>query len=236
MADLSKTQIDRLGDRLRKGNINEEDLKMLDAYRKSFGPAYQNVIQVIRGKLELEPTGRPAKSTISIVDKLLRESIRLSQLQDIAGCRVVVKDIQEQNHALMSIQNAFSSVIIVDRRIKPNHGYRAIHLIVKTEAKLVEIQLRTELQHHWAEHSERFSDKIDPLIKYGGGNKVIQDYLLELSKDFEKCEKLEVEIINSSQGLINQSQRSSFEKIENELKQLKLHMIENITKFQKESL
>ena len=30
--ELSKTQIDRLGDRLRKGDIHEDDLRLLDIY------------------------------------------------------------------------------------------------------------------------------------------------------------------------------------------------------------
>jgi len=82
---VSKTQIDRLGDRLRAGNINEEDLRMLDEYRRSFSDAYESVVSAIGNELSLQPTGRPAKSTTSITDKLLRESIRLSQIQDIAG-------------------------------------------------------------------------------------------------------------------------------------------------------
>jgi hypothetical protein len=83
--EVSKTQIDRLGDRLRKGNISEADLRLLDQYRRSFTEAYEVVVGTIRKKLALEPTGRPAKSTTSISEKLRRESIRLTQIQDIAG-------------------------------------------------------------------------------------------------------------------------------------------------------
>lgn len=74
---VSKTQVDRLGDRLRKGNITEDDLRLLDQYRRSFREAYDTAIGRIRNELSLEPTGRPAKSTTSISDKLRRESIRL---------------------------------------------------------------------------------------------------------------------------------------------------------------
>ena len=129
ISGISKAQIDRLGDRLRQGNLSETDFKILDAYRKSFGEAYEKVIQIIRDKLKLEPTGRPAKSTTSIVDKLYRESIRLSQIQDIAGCRMVVENLQEQNDVVYRIKGAFSSIVVVDRRLKPSFGYRAVHLI-----------------------------------------------------------------------------------------------------------
>ena len=31
MSEMTKTQLDRLGDRIRKGSISEEDLRLLDA-------------------------------------------------------------------------------------------------------------------------------------------------------------------------------------------------------------
>lgn len=85
---LSKTQIDLLGDRLRLGAPVEADLRMLDDYRLAFGSAYEFVVRTIREKVALEPTGRPATSTGAIVEKLHRETIRLSEVQDIAGCRI----------------------------------------------------------------------------------------------------------------------------------------------------
>src|SRR5712664_1005208 len=94
--NLSKTQIDKLGDRLKKGDITEADLRLLDEYRRSFSEGYEFVIRAIRAVLGLEATGRPAKSTTSIVEKLQRESIRLTQIQDIAGCRIIVPRIVEQ--------------------------------------------------------------------------------------------------------------------------------------------
>src|SRR5712692_7902197 len=92
-SNLSKNQIDRLGDRLRKGDISDDDLRLLDSYRRSFSDAYENVVGQIRHQLGLEPTGREEKTTTSIIEKLRRQSIRLSQMQDIAGCRIVVTDL-----------------------------------------------------------------------------------------------------------------------------------------------
>ena len=166
--EISKTQIDRLGDRIKRGHITEEDLRLLDRYRRSFTPAYDIVVGAIRDKLSLEPTGRPAKSTISIIDKLKRESIRLTQIQDIAGCRIVVADIAEQESVIQSLTGLFPQATVIDRRAKPSHGYRAVHVVVKQNEKLIEIQVRTSLQQIWAELSEKYSDVIDPLIKYGG--------------------------------------------------------------------
>jgi ppGpp synthetase/RelA/SpoT-type nucleotidyltranferase len=189
----SNTQIDRLGDRLRKGDISDEDLRALDEYRLSFSDAYEFVIGLIRKTLALEPTGRPAKSTKSIIEKLVRESIRLSQIQDIAGCRVVVRGLAEQNRAVTDLTTIFENATIVDRRERPSHGYRAIHVIVKKNGKLVEVQVRSALQHEWAELSEKASDLIDPEIKYGRGVPDLAEMLLSISSLFAKQEQGELE-------------------------------------------
>ena len=85
----SRTQIDQLGDRLRKGEASDEDVRLLEAYRLSFAEAYEEVVASIQRAAQLEPTGRRAKLTRSIIGKLRREKTRLSRMQDIAGCRVV---------------------------------------------------------------------------------------------------------------------------------------------------
>lgn len=48
--ELSKTQLDRLGDRIKRGQITEEDLRLLDRYRRSFTPAYEVVVGAIRSR------------------------------------------------------------------------------------------------------------------------------------------------------------------------------------------
>src|ERR1043166_2492736 len=148
--EISKTQIDRLGDRLRKGNITDSDLRLLDEYRRLFTDAYGIVAGGIRRQLDLEPTGRPAKSTSSIAEKLRRESIRLSQVQDIAGCRVIVADVFTQNQPIATLRDTFPETRVMDRRTNPSHGYRAVHIIVAAYGVSVEIQVRTALQHLWA--------------------------------------------------------------------------------------
>ena len=187
---FSKTQIDRLGDRLRGGSHTESDLRLLDDYRRSFGEAYEAVLRTIRqhGKL---PTGRLSKSTFSIVEKLRRESIRLSQMQDIAGCRVVVASVVEQEQVIACFRTVFPGASVIDRRDKPSYGYRAVHIIAEISGKPVEIQVRTALQHLWAEVSEKFSDVLDPAIKYGGGSDEWRSLLTSSSKAVASYERLE---------------------------------------------
>ena len=140
-SELSENQINRLGDRLRTGDVGESDLRLLDNYRRSFTDAYEDVVVRIRDQLGLEPTGRPAKSKTSIIEKLRRERTRLSRMQDIAGCRVIVPDILTQDEVVAGLNGLFDKSIVVDRREHPSHGYRAVHVIVDSAGRLVEIQV-----------------------------------------------------------------------------------------------
>lgn len=134
---LSNTQIDRLGNRLKGQSLTEDDIRVLDEYRRSFGSAYESVVRIVREELHLEPTGRPAKSTSSLREKLNRESIRLVQVQDIAGCRVVEVDVVEQDRVVAALRAALGDATVIDRRATPSYGYRAVHVVAKVSGKLL---------------------------------------------------------------------------------------------------
>lgn len=191
-SNLSKNQIDRLGNRLRKGGVGADDLRLLNSYRQSFARDYEVVIGKIRDQLDLETTGRPAKSTSSIIDKLQRESIRLTQVQDIAGCRIIVNDIVAQDQVVARVLALFNKSAITDRRAHPSHGYRAVHIVVNMGDKQIEIQIRTMLQHVWAELSEKLSDVVDKSVKYGGGGEEIVRPLHMLSDSIHALETKEL--------------------------------------------
>ncbi len=187
----SKTQIDRLGDRLRRGALVEADIRMLDEYRRSFGEAYENVVRTIRERLQLDPTGRPAKSTGSIIDKLKRESIRLSQVQGIAGCRIVcngrARTGPRRRFGVSSLPWSIGGRPPRDPQSWLSCGY----VIESIGGQLIEIQIRSRLQHLWAELSEKFSDIADPAIKYGGGSENIRELLTGASAIVDMYEQAE---------------------------------------------
>lgn len=187
---MTKTQIDKLGDRLKIGP-KEADLRLLDEYRTSFAEAFDYVLHVVRDELGLTTTGRRAKTTESIIAKLKRERSRLSQLQDIAGCRIIVADRGAQDAALNALGSRFQDSKVVDRRVKPTHGYRAVHAIVPSRSKQVEVQIRTALQHRWAEVSEKLADSIDPAVKYGGGPEWLRERLIRTSDLIAQVEQFE---------------------------------------------
>jgi len=187
----SKTQIDQLGDRLRKGEVSEQDLRLLESYRLSFREAYEEVVACIRNTLQLDPGGRPAKSTSSVIEKLRRETVRLSQMQDIAGCRLVVRDVIAEDQVVERLRGKLPKAVVIDRRKQPSYGYRAVHIIATARNRPVEIQVRTELQHLWAQLSEKLSDAREPEIKYGGGDADTRELLSTLSQLVEDLERLE---------------------------------------------
>lgn len=171
---------------------------MLDEFRLSFGAPFDAVVERIKQNPGWHPSSRRMKTTQAIRDKLTRESIRLSQMQDIAGCRIVVPSAVKvseggalgQDRVVESLRLLFQDATVIDRRERPSHGYRAVHLIVRESGKPIEIQVRSGLQHQWAEFSEKLSER-DPAIKYGAGNETARRLLANLSAIHAEHEVLE---------------------------------------------
>lgn len=206
-AQPSKAQLDRLGERLRLGTDTEDDVHMLDDYRKSFRPAYEQAAATIRNGLAVDATGREAKTVSAITQKLRRQSIRLTQIQDIAGLRIVVADQRTQQTIVGMLMALFGGASVDDRRSSPSHGYRAIHAIVQIDGKPVEVQVRTQDQHLWAELSERISDAIDPAVKYGGGPDEVRALLGSLSSTLARIEGMELKADEPADRLFSLRQR-----------------------------
>ncbi len=226
---MTKTQLDKLGERIKKGDVSNENLTLLNEYRRTFGEAYNFIVFKVRNELGQRTTGRRAKSTASITDKLRRESVRLSQVQDIAGCRIVVSDILEQDRVVEQLSKLTDHVSIVDRRTRPSHGYRAVHVIFNVKGQLVEVQVRTRLQHLWAEWCEKLSDIFDPNIKYGQGPDSIVRSLKAFSAAVSEFEKLESELAAlkerfSTEELLPEA-RKLITKLKNDYRRKKANLI-----------
>lgn len=186
---ISSNQADKLGEQLRCGKIDADGLQKLNAYRASFAIAYAHVENVLTEYLKLKVTGRPSNSTIAIVEKLKRETIRLTQIQDIAGCRFLVHTLSDQDVAANNAHFWLPDTDFEDRRVNPSHGYRALHLISRFQKRQVEIQIRTRFQHAWAEISEKLADMYGQEVKYGRGPEHVKDFLGQLSV---ACEAIDV--------------------------------------------
>lgn len=120
----------------------------------------------------------------SIVSKLKRlKRLRLSQVQDIGGCRVVVPEAKDAYDIAAGLADSrirhrplhSANYISEPRRT----GYRSLHLVYQyhTDRKpeydglKIEIQLRSRLQHQWATAVETVGTFIGDELKSGHGDK-----------------------------------------------------------------
>ena len=168
MNELSGAQVDKLGRRLRGAEApSAEDLQLLEQVRRAHEDARLEVVQGLLAE-GLQGTSR-LKTTSTIIDKLRREStMHLSRMRDIAGVRIVIDgDRLEQDRVVERIRGLFPDTRTIDRRAVPSHGYRAVHVIVRTQGCLVEVQVRTHMQDIWAQTVERLADTIGRQIRYG---------------------------------------------------------------------
>ena len=150
--------------------------------------AMLGVYEAVRGVAPaLESIGGPAvsfrpKRFDSIIDKLTREPGKLADVVDIGGVRAVV-DTQDDVEGL---HGRLAQVLEVKRvrdwaRNPRGTGYRAVHLHVRHQARMIEVQLRTFGQDAWANIVEEESRLSGVNYKSGQGDPAVQAFFLALS-------------------------------------------------------
>lgn len=122
------------------------------------------------------------KRTPSMLGKLRREKgMSLSRMQDIGGVRAIVTDMDCLQKLLSLYQNRpLSHALIKEFNYiespKPS-GYRSVHLIYRYNSHqntnynglLIEVQLRTKLQHSWATAVETMGTFLQHSLKSSEG-------------------------------------------------------------------
>jgi hypothetical protein len=171
MADIARKytagQIDRAGKVLSSAASSGQEVDDAIAVMDSWRLAHAGPLNMARVALELKAKSINPNATIgmrlkreeSIRGKLLREpTMKLSKMQDIGGCRLILQDMAEVEKfvALYPRDEGFTVTDYVESpRVS---GYRGKHIIWKFEGDggdgykpmRIEIQVRTELQHSWA--------------------------------------------------------------------------------------
>ncbi len=150
------------------------DWKQLHSMRGTWRIAFIELQATLRLSFEsrnYKVTGR-LKNYRTIREKLIRSNLRLSKIRDIIGCRIVIPNSLEIQDSVVSeilALHSNSKFRVIDRRVLPNNGYRAVHIELHQDGLISEVQVRTQLQDLWATTSEAFGELVGRGFRYGQG-------------------------------------------------------------------
>jgi putative GTP pyrophosphokinase len=204
-SNYTKADIDRagntLGGRVVPGFSQDKALLILADFRALHAHPMKMFHVLLRRKLkgidDSALVSRRLKRAPSIIRKLrIQKKMALSQMQDIAGLRVVFSTLNDV-YKLKSVleytekQIAFKSALIKEFdyiRSPKDSGYRSLHLVYKYGKNLspeyqsrIEIQIRTTIQHAWATAVEVIGAFLNQPLKQSFGEKKYLDLFREIS-------------------------------------------------------
>jgi len=202
----TKGEYVRLGERLRnyssQNEIPLEDLEILQTLRTSYKTPLSQVFEILQKSIiKVNKTAiitYRVKRINSIISKLKRlESSQLPRIEDIAGCRCILRN-NDEVYRLKKILEG-SLFVKSDRndyiaKPKPD-GYKSLHLIVQTKDRStepIEVQIRCEKDHNWATLVEITDLIYGTRIKELGNDTDLGRMLYLLSIGFNKLEKIEL--------------------------------------------
>ncbi|MDI5897403.1 RelA/SpoT domain-containing protein [Flavobacterium yafengii] len=204
----------------------EDAQNTLTYWRTIHAPAINTFQATLRDKLKRYGfkdylIAQRLKRAVSIVSKLERFSaMKLSTMQDIAGLRAILKNIDQVRNLENSYRTSNFNHLLVDDKdyiSKPAiSGYRGIHLVYEyvnpknSEANglKIELQIRTKLQHTWATAVETMGTFLNHSLKSSQGPGDWLEYFALISAGFAILEKSPVPLQFS--GL---SEKEIFQKI-----------------------
>jgi Region found in RelA / SpoT proteins len=142
---------------------------------------------------------------ISIISKLMRNrDMKVTTMQDIGGCRAIVKNIGQLRRVLREFESAIAPnlaepFVTFDYLSRPKpDGYRGVHYVIKyaprhpkdhkVPSRRIEIQLRSGLQHRWAMAVETVDLFTGQTLKLGGGSQKWRRFFMLISCLFAERE------------------------------------------------
>lgn len=193
---FTRNQVTKAGDYLTQnvgpGETMESFERWLKAYevlanwRACHGYPINTFQATLRTRLKkIDPKALVAqrlKRTPSILNKLERfKGMNLARMQDIGGLRAVVAtkaqlQVLNESYLVSKLTHELVSQYDYVRHPKPT-GYRSIHLVYRYKARkptpydglLLEIQLRTRVQHSWATAVETVGTFLEHPLKANEG-------------------------------------------------------------------
>lgn len=189
--EYSKRQINDAGHKIIDPNITEEErkqaLEIIDNWRAAHAyPMHTFAINLKRQVADIEGAVvvQRIKRLDTICGKLKRfPDMQLYRVQDLGGCRVILPTIDDVYRVKKQLET--SRIRHEPKTPKdyieqpnPNTGYRSVHLIYKYKSDkvkdynglMIEIQIRTKLQHLWATAVETVGVFTDNGLKFNQGS------------------------------------------------------------------
>lgn len=189
--EYTKNQVDRAAHLLVTGKSSANDLAdalaVINNWRSSHSfPLNTFQVGLRRRARQVDKdvlVAQRIKRLSSIEAKLSRfRTMKLSQMQDIGGCRAVVRNVA-QVHELVDLHRASAfkhKLLRTDDYIAEpqKSGYRGVHLIYRYfsdrsetyNGLQIEIQLRSQLQHAWATAVETVGTFLKQALKSSQGH------------------------------------------------------------------
>ena len=207
----SKTNINKAGEFLTQATYStigyQEALDLANRWRACHAYPINTFQATLRTKLK-DYKGSPIvaqrlKRMPTVIDKLKRHpNMKLTTMQDIAGVRGIVEDIEDVYRIVKAYEEnknfPHDFVQKFDYVNTPRNadGYRSVHLVYKYVNKAypnydglkVEIQIRTKLQHIWATAVETMGTFIGQALKTRQGDKEWLDFFAMVSEGFARIE------------------------------------------------
>ncbi|HWP13870.1 MAG TPA: RelA/SpoT family protein, partial [Ramlibacter sp.] len=155
-----KWEMEDLAFRFLEPDTYKQVARLLDEKRAE----REGYVERLRARLESELQaqgvrasvhGRP-KHIYSIVKKMRGKSLDFDQVFDIRALRVIVPEVKDCYAALSWVHEQFTPIVeeFDDYIARPKaNGYQSLHTIVRdTAGRPIEIQIRTQAMHDYAEH------------------------------------------------------------------------------------
>lgn len=206
-----KSKVDAAGRRIRKGVATSEDTEVFENWRAS----HIHILNTFQATLRRRTRGNKnivvaqrLKRKNTILDKLIREpTMGLSTMHDIAGCRLIFKNIKQLNsfradlhrakfkHERKKTDNDAYNYIVSPKAT----GYRGIHDVYDYRGKdsskwdllTLEIQYRTVCQHAWATAVEIAGSVTGNHAKFNQGDESHKEFFRITSEIISRtCENM----------------------------------------------
>lgn len=214
--EYSRSEINRAGDVIINEDSSEEQINKAREILENWRAIHAYPMHIFKKRLKDKAllvdknalTVQRLKRVPAIIKKLQRKyggrppTMKLSQIQDIGGCRAVlanvnsVRQLCEKYYLKGDLKH--KRVNIKDYITNPkSDGYRSIHLIYRYlsdkgkkeyNGLLVEVQIRSKLQHLWATAIETVDFFTRQAIKSSEGQEEWMEFFRLVSSAFARME------------------------------------------------